>query len=80
MFWSAKNLSRRRRKTFGKEDAPTGSEIDAAGADSSFHCFGITEDKSFCSFLARNISSYELVSSYSLDKKLGVIGSELVKN
>jgi hypothetical protein len=22
-----------------------GSEIDAAGADSSFHCFGITEDK-----------------------------------
>src|SRR4029077_5758370 len=30
MFWSAKNLSRRRRKTLGKEDAPTGSVIDAA--------------------------------------------------
>src|SRR5271154_394906 len=30
MFWSAKNLSRRRRKTFGKEDTPTASILDAA--------------------------------------------------
>src|SRR5580658_2427188 len=30
MFRSAKKLSKRRRKTFGKEGAPAGSRIDAA--------------------------------------------------